>query len=123
MKVFTLVFLPLTYVSILAGEEKLAPAAFAAKRVEVAGILLDVRSPAEFEKGHLSGAVNLNFYDEDFAARLSEKNKETTYFIYCHSGGRSGKTLTLMKTAGFKHVYELKGGISAWQAKHMPIQH
>ena len=81
------------------------------------GVLLDVRTPDEDNKGHLKGSENVDFLDSGFAASLAERPKETTYFIYCHSGGRSGKALAKMKEAGFKRVYHMKGGITAWKAR------
>lgn len=75
-------------------------------------VLLDVRTPGEFAQGHYVGAQNLDFYSPNFKSELSKLPKDTTYFIYCRSGNRSGQTLQLMKQLGFKKVYNLQGGIA-----------
>lgn len=123
--VLTLVVL-LTAVFVFAGgdgtHEKLPPAEYSAKMQAEPGVILDVRTPDEFKAGHVEGAENINFYDEDFASRIGAKDKEKTYYIYCRSGGRSGKTLDMMKKAGFKKVFDMKGGMIAWNAANMPTK-
>jgi len=79
-----------------------------------AAILLDVRTPQEFSSGHISGATNLDFYSEDFIDKLSMINQDAPIYIYCKSGGRSSSTASKMKDLGFKKIYNLKGGVLAW---------
>ena len=98
------------------------PAAeFQQKLAATQGELLDVRTPEEYAEGHLEGANLLNFYDSDFSVKLKALPKDKTYFVYCRSGGRSGKTLGMMKDAGFQVVYDLGGGITAWKAEGLPL--
>lgn len=94
------------------------------QRLEAAGeqaVLLDVRTPAEYEAGHLAGALLLNFKDPSFVQRLEKLPKDRPYFVYCRSGNRSHKAVAAMQAAGFRHIVELKGGILAWNAEHMPL--
>ena len=84
-------------------------------------VLLDVRTPAEYQEGHIKGAVNMDYYEDDFEAKLDNLNKETSYFVYCTVGGRSGSVATLMHKKGFKTVHDLQGGIDAWEKKGLPI--
>ena len=79
-------------------------------------IILDVRTPKEYEQGHIEGAQLLDYYDDDFEQQIGELNKDLTYFVYCGSGGRSGETVKIMKEKGFKHIIELEGGIYKWKA-------
>lgn len=79
------------------------------------GFLMDVRTDAEFIEGHLKGATQLNFYEASFETSLDAMDKNIPVFIYCRSGGRSGKAAKKMKEKGFKSVYNLEGGIIAWQ--------
>ncbi len=80
-------------------------------------VLLDVRTKQEFDAGHIKGAKQLDFYQtEKFVTSLASLDRDKTYFIYCNSGNRSGKTLQLMQAMGFKKVYDLQGGIKAWRA-------
>ena len=77
-------------------------------------VILDVRTPEEFQDGHLEGAVMLDFYEPDFAARLAELDPDVPYLLYCRSGNRSGQTAALMAGLGFDDVAEVDGGIIAW---------
>lgn len=77
----------------------------------VGAILLDVRTPAEYDAGHLEGAININFESPSFASELQRLDKTKTYFVYCRSGNRSGQAITIMQKAGFGHIAELQGGI------------
>ena len=80
-------------------------------------IILDVRSPEEFAEGHISGAININFHDENFESTLDTLDKEKTYNVYCRSGNRSGKSIDLMTKKGFKRIHHLKGGMLEWEGK------
>jgi len=77
-------------------------------------IIIDVRSPSEYESGHIEEAVNINYYDSDFVAQLDKFDKEKTYLIYCRSGSRSSRALKTMKELGFKKIYHLKKGYNSW---------
>ena len=81
------------------------------------GILLDVRTPKEFAEGHIRGAININFYDENFSAALDTLDKKKQYEVYCRSGGRSGESVDMMSKKGFKKIYDLDGGILKWEEK------
>ena len=85
------------------------------------GILLDVRTEEEFIGGHIEGATNVVYSMFGFSGNVSKLNKDTTYYIYCRSGGRSGKSLNIMKKKGFKKVYNLNGGLMGWKSSGMPI--
>ncbi len=79
------------------------------------GLLLDVRTPDEFNEGHIMEAVNINFYDKDFAQQVEKLDKMKPIYVYCRSGRRSGKTKDLLHEKGFTEVYNLKGGILSWK--------
>jgi rhodanese-related sulfurtransferase len=76
--------------------------------------LIDVRTPQEFSGGHIKNAENIDFYDSDFSARVSELDKVKKYLIYCRTGHRSGDALKVMTSAGLE-VADLSGGITEWQ--------
>ena len=77
--------------------------------------LLDVRTPAEVDHGLIDGAVEVNFFDEDFAQQvLSKFDKSKPLYIYCAVGGRSGKACSQLVLEGFREVYNLKGGYNEW---------
>ena len=79
-------------------------------------VVLDVRTPAEFEASHIAGAVNVDVQSADFESRIDALDKSGTYAVYCHSGRRSAIAVEQMAAAGFAHLSELDGGIQAWMA-------
>ena len=85
-------------------------------------ILLDIRTPYEYEQGHIDDALLLNYYDKNFISKLSILDKDKHYLIYCRSGNRSKNTLQIMNEMGFKNFADLKGGIQAWKRAKMPIK-
>ena len=84
-------------------------------------IVLDVRTPAEYASGHLAHAQNIDIEASDFGNQIAALDKNATYAVYCHSGNRSGTALEQMTAAGFTHVYDLAGGIGAWQNMGGPM--
>ena len=83
-------------------------------------VILDIRTPKEFNAGHLKGAVNVDFYADDFEQQLSKLDKSTEYLLHCRSGGRSNRSLKTFKKLGFKHIIHMDGGIKAWNKAHLP---
>lgn len=79
-------------------------------------VVLDVRTPEEVTQGFIPGAVNYNFNSPDFKQQLANLDKSKPYLVYCRSGKRSGKTIELMKSMGFKKLYELTAGFPAYAA-------
>lgn len=82
--------------------------------------VLDVRTPQEFAAGHLSDAVNLDSAATDLDARLARLPKDAPYIVYCRTANRSGVVTRRMHDLGFKHVYDLQGGIQAWTQADLP---
>ena len=85
-------------------------------------VLLDIRTPEEFAAGHLAGAINIDYYANDFEDRLSDLNRDVPYVMYCNSGNRSANALPVMDSLGFQEVYELDGGIVAWFEANLPLE-
>ena len=82
--------------------------------------IVDVRTPAEFNAGHLENADLVDFFSSSFAEEMKQLDKDRTYLIYCRSGGRSSSTLALMEELGFSKVYNMSGGILGWNAQGLP---
>lgn len=76
-------------------------------------ILLDVRTPQEYNAGHIAGALNVDYEAETFVDEVKKLDTGKTYFVYCRSGNRSAQAVSQMKALGFKNIIELKGGIIA----------
>ena len=83
-------------------------------------VILDVRTPKEFEGEHIENAINLDFYSETFKDDLSKLDKNKIYVTHCQLGGRSAKTVVIMKDLGFVEVYNITGGIADWKSKGLP---
>lgn len=71
--------------------------------------LLDVRTPEEWAQGKIASSVGINYNDPAFKANLSKLDKTKPVFVYCAVGGRSAKASQILKEAGFKEIYNLKG--------------
>lgn len=101
---------------LMKGElNNLPPVAFAAAIQECEDmVLLDCRTPSEFESGHLPGAINFNYLTQDFVGQMEQLDPSKTYFIYCRSERRSLRTCVLLKNGGFKKIYHLDGGLNEW---------
>jgi thioredoxin len=83
-------------------------------------IILDVRTPEEFENGHLNKAQNIDLNGDDFSEKVKAIDKSKPVFVYCLSGGRSASAAAQLRSEGFKQVYELDGGIMAWRNDNLP---
>lgn len=76
-------------------------------------LLLDVRTQEEYDKGHIEGAVLIPH--NKLADRLGEIEGYDKMLVYCASGNRSVTASQILINAGYREVYNLKGGFSAWQ--------
>ena len=81
------------------------------KMVEQGAILLDVRSPQEFEEGHLENAISLPEYEIKQKYNNILLDKKQTIIVYCSSGHRSKKALKTLKKLGYENVYNLCDGL------------
>jgi len=81
--------------------------------------LIDVRTPKEFNNGHIEDAVNINYYDKDFMDQMSTLDKNKDIYIYCRSGGRSGYAASKLKKQGFTKIYDLQGGMLNWNSRKL----
>ncbi|HMQ46793.1 MAG TPA: rhodanese-like domain-containing protein [Saprospiraceae bacterium] len=78
--------------------------------------LVDVRTPEEYQAGHIEGALNINFFDPDFEQQLLQGvKKDQPVYLYCRSGNRSGQASKKMVQWGYQEIYDLEGGFSQWK--------
>ncbi len=77
--------------------------------------LIDVRTPGEFEDGHIPGAVNVNFGNENFSTMIEKLDNSVPVYIYCRSGNRSRKSSKYFMEKGFKSIIDLNGGYKAYK--------
>lgn len=108
-------------VASFAFAEDLAPAQFQTEVQKQQGLVLDVRTPGEVAKGKLQNASVIDFNGGSFEKKVALMSREKPVFVYCASGGRSARAAETMTKLGFKKVYNLSGGIRAWQAAGLPV--
>lgn len=78
-------------------------------------ILLDVRTPQEYQEGHVPESKNVPLQAINKVTSVA-KNKETPLFVYCYSGSRSGQAVNALKRMGYTNVKNI-GGISSYTGK------
>jgi rhodanese-related sulfurtransferase len=84
-------------------------------------VILDVRTPGEYTDGHISGAVNIDFWSKGFADSVSKLDPKQVYLVYCTSGVRSGGAMKKMRKLGFERIYNMKSGMFGWRAAKLPL--
>lgn len=77
--------------------------------------LVDVRSPAEYKAGHIANSQNIDFNSPTFDADIAKLDRDKPVILYCQRGSRSAKCANKLVLAGFKKIYDLKGGFSKWE--------
>ena len=86
-------------------------------------LLLDVRTPEEWNYGHLEGASHADYWGDEqaFQAAMDAISRDRPVLVYCAGGGRSGLTAKELIKAGHHEVYNLENGISGWIAEGHPV--
>jgi rhodanese-related sulfurtransferase len=91
--------------------------AIAAKNIQV----LDVRTAAEFNGGHIQNALQANWLDQkEFTDRTQHLDKNLPVYVYCQAGARSASAQTALEAKGYK-VVNLEGGMSNWKMNGFPV--
>ena len=84
-------------------------------------IMLDVREPAETTAGKIAKAIQIPVGSVGKRVGELDKHKDKHVIVYCKTGARSGLACKELNKAGFDKVYNLNGGIMAWQEAHLPV--
>jgi len=84
-------------------------------------VILDVRTPREYEMGRIEGSVNLDYHSPTFGADLEKLDRNKTYLVYCLVGIRSRNVAKVMVRLGFADVVNMFGGIRQWHREGLPI--
>lgn len=82
-------------------------------------VVLDVRTADEFKAGHIAGAKNVDFFDDNFAKQVAALDPATPIIVHCAAGGRSAQSLPFLKDK--KAVYHLKEGFRGWEKAGKPV--
>ena len=95
---------------------------FEKMRKDKGAVVLDVRTPREFEAGHVPGAVNIPWQSPDFDKQVEKLDKSKTYLVHCYSGTRSAAATKEMTKLNFDHLFDFSGGMRAYQRAKMPVE-
>jgi rhodanese-related sulfurtransferase len=79
-------------------------------------VLLDVRTDKEHEVGHIPGAVHIPL--SDIGDKIKKLKKDKEIVVFCQNGNRSIWAIKRLMGMGYKNLYNLKGGYSAWKRIH-----
>jgi phage shock protein E len=82
--------------------------------------ILDVRTREEYDEGHIANAILIP--STDISGRLDEVPKDMPILVYCQTSRRSAISSQVLADNGFSEVYNMEGGIVAWQNAGYPIQ-
>jgi len=85
-------------------------------------VLLDVRTVAEFEQGHIRGAVLIPHNQIGDRLAELEAHREDEIILYCRSGRRVGIAAEVLTEAGFEKLAHLEGDMNGWLAKDLPVE-
>ena len=97
------------------------PAEVAARReAPGAPVIVDVRTPAEFEGAHIAGSFNLPL--EELRARADQLADAGPLVLVCRMGQRSREAETLMRAAGHDSAVSMEGGLEGWERAGLPLQ-
>jgi rhodanese-related sulfurtransferase len=86
------------------------------------GVVVDVCEPKEFSAGHVPNAINLPLSSLKDQLRNLEKHKSKPIIVSCRSGNRSLKAAVILRKHGFATVYNLAGGLQAWERDNLPLE-
>ena len=83
--------------------------------------LVDVRTLEEFQSGHISRAINIDFFSSNFIDEIKEFETSLNLILYCRTDNRSSKSAKILADNDFKNVYVIKGGIEEWIGQGNPV--
>jgi rhodanese-related sulfurtransferase len=85
--------------------------------------IIDVRTKAEFDAGHIDGAVNIDINQIDFQKKINKKlKKDRIVYVYCRTGVRSLRAAKILSGLEFSRIYNLEGGLEAWKKLSYPVR-
>jgi rhodanese-related sulfurtransferase len=82
-------------------------------------VLIDVRTPEEWNEGIIEGAKLINIMDPGFQDQIKKLEKNKNYYIYCRSGSRSARACQILESHGFSNTFNLVGGINNWKGEQV----
>jgi rhodanese-related sulfurtransferase len=84
-------------------------------------VVLDVRTPEEFNAGHIKGAININIREDNAFAKIDKLNHNATYVVHCRTNHRSKTAVDHMVSSGFKDILQISDGFTGWSMNGLPV--
>jgi rhodanese-related sulfurtransferase len=85
-------------------------------------VILDVRTPQEYSSGHLNNSINRDFKSPSFPGQIAKLDRYNAYLLYCRTGRRSAQAVMLMRSLGFRELYNLTNGLEQWQREGYEVE-
>jgi rhodanese-related sulfurtransferase len=83
-------------------------------------VLLDVRTPKEFQAERIEGAVIVDYNSPSFRDNIAKLDRSKSYLVYCRTGNRTNGAIKVMRELGFPNVFVFPGGITKWKEAGFP---
>ncbi len=80
-------------------------------------VFIDVRTPEEYLEKRIPGVINIPL--NELETRLEELKPYKNIYVHCKKGGRGGQACEVLGGLGFENVYNLEGGLDAWESCHL----
>lgn len=108
------------WAGVAAGGKQISPSAAVKLINQEDAVVIDLREPSEFERGHILDAVNVPY--TRLGERIEELHpfKERPVILCCASGSSSARASADLRRAGFGRLFRLKGGIMSWHNDNLP---
>ena len=103
------------------GTRRLSPAEATGKINRDDAAVLDVRSEADFQNGHVLGAINIPLSQLDSSVARLQKYKAKPLIAICATGQTANNAVRKLRQAGFEDLYSVAGGINAWEGASLPL--
>ena len=107
--------------NLLGGVRRIGPAQLTGLINRDNALVVDLRAPGEFEKGHIAGSKNVQPSQFDPEHKQLAAAKALPVVLVCRVGQTASGAAKRLRKAGFAHVSVLEGGIQAWQAADLPL--
>lgn len=123
-------YLQLGFVAILLGcanadvesIDSISPKEASVMTSEQKAVIIDVREDSEWNEQHIPGAIHIPLAQLNDRLLELEQYKQSPVVTQCKAGGRSAKAFDVLKLAGFSKVYNMDGGIMAWEKAGLQTQ-
>jgi rhodanese-related sulfurtransferase len=103
------------------GKDSVDPRGATALINQEDAVVVDVRPAADYRKGHIINAINLPMSDFSSQIGTLKKYKDRPVVVSCRSGAQSAVACRQLRKQGFERVYNLHGGILAWESANLPV--